>query len=85
MMASSCSRCGAGRRGTAGGDSVCRICAVATLHVKSRLTPSAAASTQPQGPWDDTVAGVTDDNKIQVCNSWVYIVDEVLKPAYDLE
>jgi hypothetical protein len=40
-----------------------------------------------QGPWDDTIAGVTGDgvSGTQVCNSWVYVVDEVLKPAYDLE
>lgn len=43
--------------------------------------------THPQGPWDDTIAGVTGDGAsgTQVCNSWVYVVDEVLKPAYDLE
>ncbi|KAL4430028.1 hypothetical protein ABPG77_004398 [Micractinium sp. CCAP 211/92] len=46
-----------------------------------------------QGPWDPKVAGAVDVKQVcpscssgdpsQTC-SWVYIVDEVLKPAYDL-
>ncbi len=37
-----------------------------------------------QGPWDDTIAGVSGQG-VQVCNSWVYVIDEVLIPAYNLE
>lgn len=36
-----------------------------------------------QGNRDSEIAGVVE--KIQVCNSWVYIVDEVLKPTVDVE
>ncbi|KAL4444029.1 hypothetical protein ABPG75_011766 [Micractinium tetrahymenae] len=46
-----------------------------------------------QGPWDNKVAGATDVKRVcpscssgdpsQTC-SWVYLVDEVLKPAYNL-
>ncbi|KAI3427129.1 hypothetical protein D9Q98_007066 [Chlorella vulgaris] len=37
-----------------------------------------------QGPWDDTIAGVSGQG-VQVCNSWVYVIDEVLIPAYNLD
>lgn len=36
-----------------------------------------------KGLLDGTVAGVSE-MPIQVCNSWVYIVDEVLLPGYDI-